>query len=446
MSDPTAAPPTRARYVLVLWLCGLSSILYLDRICMSQAVEPISREMSLSNTEMSYVLMAFTLAYGVCAVPAGRLGDRFGPRVVLAVMVALWSVFTAATGLAEGLAAMIVVRLLFGAAEAGALPNAARVMTGWFPLSERGRVQGVMLAFAQIGAIVAPIATALLIEWSGWRVVFWSYAVVGGVWAVGFWLWFRNDPAAHRGVNDAELAQIRAGQPPPPADPGPVPWGAILTNRGIITLAAIMILAAFFTYFFYSWFPKYLVRARGVENLESGVLNSVAIAGSAVGMLLGGWLSDRVTRLSANPVRDRRYVSMAGFLVAAACMFAGTRCDSAWALAGLWSAAMCAMHVQLPNWWSAIIPQAGRHTATVFGLANGLGVLGAMASQGFVGWVADYQEKVRGLTGRAAWDPMFDLYVLVLVGGAVGWWLYRFTPIEQPGEPATEITDIDPVQ
>src|SRR5262245_53240454 len=120
MMSPDSDRPSNARFTLVLWLCGLSSILYLDRICMSQAVKPIQEELHFSKTEMSYVLMAFTLAYGLFAVPAGRLGDTTGPRLVLPVLVLAWSVFTAATGLAGGLLALIVVRFLFGAAEAGA--------------------------------------------------------------------------------------------------------------------------------------------------------------------------------------------------------------------------------------------------------------------------------------------------------------------------------------
>lgn len=440
MSSSAPDRPSRARHVLVLWLCGLSSLLYLDRICMSQALKPIRDDLGLSKTEMGYALMSFTLAYGLFAIPAGRLGDTIGPRVVLTVLVGAWSVFTAATGLAWGLLALVAVRFLFGAAEAGAFPNAAKIMTRWYPLGERGRVQGVMLAFAQVGAVLAPVATAYLIEWTGWRVVFGLYGGLGALWVIGFWLWFRDDPACHRGVNEAELGEIRGALPPPPSDPGPVPWRAVLTNRGIIVLAAIMVLGAFFTYFFYSWFPTYLIEARGVENRVAGWLNSLALAGSAVGMLVGGWLSDRITRRAPEPVRARRYTCMAAFLVAAGCMFLGTRCASALALALLWSAAMAAMHVQLPNWWSAIIPQAGRHTATLFGLTNGVGVFGAMASQGFVGWFADYQEKVRGLTGRAAWDPVFDLYVVVLIGGAVAWWLYRFTPIDDAvkAAPGTE--------
>ncbi len=435
-SPTESAQPTRARFVLVMWLCGLSSILYLDRICMAQAVKPIQDELGLTNTEIAYVAMSFTLAYGLFAVPVGRWGDKRGPRRVLTFIVIAWSAFTAMTGAATGLLTLILVRLLFGAAEAGAFPNAAKVVSRWYPVAERGRVQGTMLSFAQVGAIVAPAATAYLIEDAGWRAAFFVFASFGLAWAIGFWFWFQDDPAEHRGVNAAELSVIRANAPAPPADPGPVPWGAVLTHRGIICLALIMIFGSFFTYFFYTWFPKYLIAARGVPNVEAGWYSSLVIGGSGIGMLIGGWLADRISRLP-DPISARRYLCATAFLLSAACLFVGSRCEDTGTLALLLSASMCVMHFQLPNWWSVVIPQSGRHVATIFGLTNGVGVLGAMTSQGFVGVFADYQAS-RGLTGRAQWDPIFDVYVLVLILGAVAWWLYRFTPLEDPTDAPQE--------
>jgi ACS family glucarate transporter-like MFS transporter len=427
MSDERPIP---ARLILIPWLCGLSSLLYIDRLCMSMAADPIAAELELSKSELSLVHISFTLAYGFFAVPAGKLGDRFGPRLVLASIVGLWSIFTGLTGLAVGLGMLLAIRFLFGISEAGAYPNAARVIKTWYPLRERGRVQGVMLSFGQVGGIVAPAATGYLIEAAGWRVVFFIYGAAGLLWAAGWWIWFRDDPSQHRAVTPDELDEIRDGEPPPPLDPGPVPWGAVFRNRGILLLGATMVLASFFTYFFYSWFPKYLKDGRGTSNVESGWLMSLAIGGSLVGMLIGGWVSDRISKVSVDPVRTRRRLCSTCFVVSAAFMFVGTRCETALDTSLLWCGAMLAMHIQLPNWWSTIIPQSGKHTATIFGLTNGVGVLGAAASQAFVGFFADFQEKHRGLTGRDAWDPIFDVYVLVLLGGAVTWWLYRFTPLE----------------
>jgi sugar phosphate permease len=291
-----------------------------------------------------------------------------------------------------------------------------------------------MLAFAQVGAVAAPWATARLIDAAGWRWVFLTYGLLGGLWAVGFWFWFRDDPAKHPGVNEAELARIHTEAAPEKEAPGPVPWGAVLTNRGVIVLSAIMVFGAFYTYFFYSWFQKYLNASRGVGNVEAGNLTSLIMAGSAVGMLIGGWLADRLSKC-ADPVAARRYLGVGCYLAAAACLFLGVRQDDALSLAMLWGASFCVMHVTLPNWWSCAIPQGGRHTATLFGLMNGIGVFGALVSQGFVGVFADWQAS-RGFSGREQWDPLFDVYVCVLLANAVAWWLYRFRPLpESPPQP-----------
>jgi MFS family permease len=424
----------------MLWLCALCTLLYLDRICLSQAIKPIKTELSLSDTEISYVLMAFTLSYGLFAVPTGRLGDLIGSRKVLTWIVVGWSLFTALTGLAGGLAALVSVRLLFGAMEAGAFPNTVRVISRWFPDSERGRMQGAVLAATQLGAVVSPVMAAYLIEEAGWRWMFAVFGCLGVAWAIGFWLWFRDDPAAHPSVNAEELELIRASRPPPALDPGPVPWRAILTSRGVLCLCLIMVLGSFYTYFFYGWFPTYLSDSRHVENVSAGWLASLVLGGSAIGVLLGGWLADGIARWFSDPIPARRYLGVICYLVSASCLFAGVRCDDSLALAALWGCSFCAMHITLPNLWSIIIPQAGKHVGTLFGLINGTGVIGAIASQGFVGRFADWQLS-RGLHGRAQWDPLFDVYVIVLLLAGAAWWLYRFHPLEpniEPVEPREE--------
>ncbi|MDB5306221.1 MAG: sauU 3 [Gemmataceae bacterium] len=432
MSLPDPDRPTRARFVLAAWLCGLAVVLYLDRFCFSQAVKPMREELGLSKADMGYVMMAFTLAYGLFEIPTGRLGDRLGSRFVLVRIVLWWAAFTALTGVAGGFASLVVIRFLFGVGEAGAYPNAARVISRWFPLHERGRVQGAMLTAAQFGAFAAPPLAAYLIRDLGWRWSFVVFGLFGVVWAVGFWIWFRDDPAAHPRVSAAELDVIRDGLPPPP-DPGPIPWRAIVTNRGILILGVIQMLGAFFTYLFFSWFPTYLEEAHGVSNIEAGWLASLALAGGVVGVFVGGVLADRITARSPDPVRARRLFAVGCYLTTAACLFGGVRCDDVVTLSGLFCVAFCVMHLTLPNWWSLAIPQGGRHVGTVFGLMNGMGVVGAMASQGFVGKFADWQ-KDQGLTGRAQWDPLYEVYVVLLLAAAVVWWLYRFTPLDDPQE------------
>jgi MFS family permease len=153
---------TNVRFVVLGVLCLLSGVLYLDRICISQALPYITKELELSPAGGSLVLMAFTLAYGLFEVPTGRWGDVIGGRRVLTRISLWWSAFTALTGACQGLWSMVTVRFLFGAGEAGAFPNVARVLLRWFPVSERGRAQGIFVAASQIGGALSPILTALL--------------------------------------------------------------------------------------------------------------------------------------------------------------------------------------------------------------------------------------------------------------------------------------------
>jgi MFS family permease len=394
---------------------------------MAQAAKPIGDALGLSNTQLSYVHMAFTVAYGLFEVPTGRLGDRFGGRFVLTRIVICWSVFTALTGAAWGLASLLVIRFLFGAGEAGAYPNAARVMSRWFPAAERGRVQGLMLTTALAAGAVAPTAAAYLIEHAGWRWAFVAFGAVGALWASGFWRWFRDDPAEHPGVNAAEVEVIRAGAGPP-RQVGLIPWAAVLCNPGIGLLGLAIVCSSFNSYLYYSWFTTYLQDGRKLENVEAGWLSSLVLAGSAVGVLIGGVVADLILK-RGTVVWRRRLLGGCAYLVAAGCLFLAVRTESPATLAALAALSSLCVQLTLPTWWSAAIEQSGRHVGALFGLLNMMGTVGALASQGFVGVFADWRKGL-GYTGREQWDPIFDVYVIVLLIGAGAWLAYRRRPLE----------------
>src|SRR5579871_2723911 len=221
--DP-ATPPTAVRYRVLAWLCSLSFILYIDRLCISKAAPQIELELGISHTAMGFVFGAFTVAYGLFEVPTGRWGDRFGSRGVLTRIVVWWSMFTVLTGCVwpfhfdsghgielpgmptpvplvfDSFLLLLLIRFLFGAGEAGALPNAARVVACWFPLGGRGPAQGFINTSALVGGAVTPVIAAYVIAWRGWRWAFFLFGLLGVVWALGFHRWFRDTPAEHPGV------------------------------------------------------------------------------------------------------------------------------------------------------------------------------------------------------------------------------------------------------
>src|SRR5262249_39357295 len=182
----------------------------------------------------------------------------------------------------------------------------------------------------------------------------------------------------------------------------------------------------------YSWFPKYLMAAREADNLLAGRLSSLVLTGSAIGILVGGFVADGLLRSGLSMVTARRTLGAGAYLTAAGCLAVAMTADNPIVLAVLAALSCLAVHVTLPSWWSAAIEQSGRHVGALFGLMNMMGVVGALASQWFVGAFADWQES-RGLTGRDQWDPLYRVYVGVLLVGALAWGLYRFRPLEDHG-------------
>src|SRR5256886_14562957 len=136
--------PSRVRGRVLTFAFLLAVITYLDRICISAAAPFIMEDLHLSLLQMSVVFSAFTLAYSLFEIPSGWLGDVKGPRRVLTRIVLWWSAFTMLTGAAQGLKSLVTIRFLFGAGEAGALPNIARTFSQWFPVREIGRANSFL--------------------------------------------------------------------------------------------------------------------------------------------------------------------------------------------------------------------------------------------------------------------------------------------------------------
>ena len=416
----------RIRYVVLAWLCALSGILYLDRICISAALGRISEELQISNTGGSLILMAFTLAYGLFEVPTGRWGDKWGARKVLTRISLWWSVFTVFTGLCNGLTSLIIIRFLFGAGEAGAFPNAARVVSRWFPIDERGRVQGILLAASQTGGAIAPWLAAALIERIGWRMTFAAFGSIGFVWAAGFWLWFRDEPTQHPSVDPLERQLIAAGTQTQNT-PGPVPWKLVLASPSVRMLSAIMVCASFNSYIYISWFPRYLEQGRGLMPADAGMMTSVVLACAAAGTFFGGWVVDWL-QISKYPARSR-VAGPTAFLSAAALLASALLCSDH-RLAVLLTGGSCfATQATQSLWWSCAIGISGRHTGALFGLMNSAGVFGAMTSQLLVGLLADMLGGLN-LSGRAQWDPIFYINCIVLLTAAALWLKFVFAPVE----------------
>ena len=439
MSHPDEQP-TRVRHGVMGYLCSLAFILYIDRICIGQAGTAMKAELGLSNFQWGLVGVAFQFSYAIFEPLTGNWGDRFGSRRVLIRIVLWWSAFTALTGCVQkfsyelfpgvvfsGFVLLLAIRFLFGAGEAGALPNAARVISRWFPPGRRGPPQALISTCAQIGGATAPTLTAYFINSPsiGWR---WAFVIFGGLGVV--WAWFfsrgyRDDPATHPAVNDAERQYIldsRTAQAPSPTPPHEhrIPWRLVLANRNIWLLGIINSCTSFYSYMLFLWFPTYLKEGRGAVELDSGWLGSLPFIFGASGVFLGGFLGDWLTARTGSRRLALSGMGTVGLLLAGTLVASSVRVDATIVAVLLCSAGFFFSYIQLAAWWAAMGDVGGRHLGALFGLCNMVGLAGGAVSQVFFGSFVDYMKGL-GFEGRAQWDPAFYLYGGVLMLGGLLW-------------------------
>ena len=423
-----AEAPTRARHVVVAWTLAIAAVAYLDRICISTAAPAIRAELGLSDGDMGLVFSAFTLAYALFEVPSGWFADRFGARLTLTRIVVWWSVLTALTGLAGGLASLLVIRFLFGAGEAGMFPASARAFGRWLPQGERGRAFGLALMTAALGgALTQPLVVALLTRTS-WRVAFAVFGSVGFVWAIGWWRWFRDEPGDHPAVNPTELRLIVA-------DRGEilhhesVPWGLMVRNPTLRALCLMYAAGIYGWYFYITWLPTYLLRARGFDLSQVGWLAALPLLSIAGGVFLGGWGSDRLaSRLGSR--RGRRIMGLTGFPLAAAAAVVAVLTPSPLLSAGLFGAAAGLAALGIAPAWAVCVEVGGAHAGVVSGAMNMFGNLGGALSPLVIGF---------SLERFGSWQaPLLSVAALYIVAAVL--WLEidpgkRIVIVEPAGTP-----------
>ncbi len=428
--------PTRVRYGVLVFLAAMAFILYLDRSCINQAAPIIKDELRISETQKGIIFSAFSLAYLIFEIPAGRWGDRYGSRRILTRIVIWWSFFTALTGAAWGFGSLVVIRFLFGAGEAGALPTSARVLREWFPDSSRGRASSIVITAMLLGGAASYAISQRLIDWAGWRWSFVVFALLGVAWALAFYLWFRDDPAEHPETNAAERHLIAAGRKadrpfesaddtvgdaPAPAH-GSIPWDRVISCPNIWLLSGALIMMTAMSELLTSWYPTYLQKARAASPDQSANLTTLVLLPGALAAFFGGWLTDWLVQNTGSRRWGRTAQAIVGAGLAAFGVLASVWSDSTLIASAFIALVAFGVQLQLPAWWASAIQVSGRHVGALFGLMNMMGGVGRILSQLFVGGFADWRAS-QGYSGRAQWDPALYLYVVIALAG-MGFWFF----------------------
>ena len=374
----SAGFPTR--YKLIAWTFSLSMLLYIDRVAISTARTPVSEAFNLSDTQFGWVLSSFALGYALFQTPAGLLADRYGARRVLTLIVALWSLFTALTGLAWGFASLLLFRFVFGAAEAGAYPTCARAFYAWLPTAERGLAQGINFSGSRLGAAFALPAVAWLIVTAGWRGAFVILGALGVVWAFAWHAWFRNTPAEHPRVSEAERHLIAAGRPlaDPVAQSAP-PVGVLWRSRNV-RVAMGQYFASNFTFFFcLTWLFPHVQRTYQLDALYTGLLAAMPLVGGALGNWVGGAVVDSLYR-RGRWRESRQYPAIFGFIMSALGLLASLAFQSPIPAVLCLTLAMFGSDMTLPPSWAFCIDVGRSNAGAVSGTMNMAGNIGSFVT------------------------------------------------------------------
>jgi MFS transporter, ACS family, glucarate transporter len=409
---------TGVRYQVLAFTVALAGVTYLDRVCIARASGRIQADLGLTVIQMGFVFSAFTLAYALFEIPTGAWGDRIGPRRVLTRIVAWWSSFTIATAAAFNYVSLLAVRFLFGMGEAGAFPNASKVISRWFPATERGTALGIFFAGAHLGGGLTPMLVGALLMFMNWRWTFAIFGLVGFGWAVAWYRWFRDEPADHPAVGQAERKYIESGR----LEARPHRLDArrlarILADRNVVLLCLMYFTQAYGFYFNLTWLPTYLERARGFRDPALGLLAGLPLMLSAGADLTGGLATDALVRARGLRV-GRCGIGFASLLVAGLAMYAGAAIEDPLAAALLIALSGAADSFLLGAAWGTCLDIAGHDAGLVTGAMNTAGQIGAVLSpivlpyflpEGAENWAAPlYIAGALYLAGSCCWlliDP-----------------------------------------
>ncbi|MDY0749134.1 MFS transporter [Paucibacter sp. R3-3] len=290
---------------VVLALLSLGVLIsFVDRTSISAALadHEFVRQFSLSSVDRGWLNAAFFWSYGLVQVPMGWVADRYGVKWPYALCFAVWCLATALMGAVTGLTALVLLRLLIGAAEAIVIPASYRWIRNNFPESRSGLAVGLFAMGNKFGpAIGAPVAAWCIVNYS-WQWMFVATGIVGLVWLAPWLALVRNDfptaaeiAASRRKAGTVTMANILKS---------PVVWGGMINN----------FCYGYFTFYCMTWMPAYLVEQRGLSLQDSGIYTFFSFAGIAIVAAAAGWAADRLIAGGRNAVKVRKAFVIAGFV------------------------------------------------------------------------------------------------------------------------------------
>jgi MFS family permease len=296
-----------AKYALFL-LFAINLLNFFDRQLLGALGEPVRHEFQLSDTSLGFLGTIFTIIYAFVGLPLGALSDRWSRNKLIALGTAFWSLLTAATGFAMNYTQLFIARLGVGVGEATCAPAGQSLIADFFPPHQRSKAMGVFMLGLPAGVFLAYISAGAIATRYGWRYAFLFACIPGIILAV---MALRIPEPVRGGLDPGRVVTARTG--------GLESFVAVLRLPTMWWIILSGIFHNFNMYALNSFNSPFLQRFHEMSLLHASYASSISVgAVGAIGLIVGGWLADK---MSATRRNGRLIVSAAAMAIAAPCIF-----------------------------------------------------------------------------------------------------------------------------
>lgn len=404
------------RWLTITWIFIISAVAYLDRVNVSIAGRQIATDFHLDNIQLGWIFSAFVFGYALAQAPAGRLADRWGPRLTITAGVIWWGIFTSAITLLSptvgaSLMFLMSARFLLGVGEAVVYPASNRLVAVWIPSHERGLANGLIFAGVGFGAGLTPPLVTWLMTSFGWRSAFWASAVLGVAAGVVWYIIARDSPAEHPWLSHREAEYISQGLPPSSRIDAPaLSWTRILTTSAVWLMSFSYFAYGYAAYIFFTWFFIYLNEVRHLDLHRSAFYAMLPFIAMAIASSLGGVISDALTKSNGKRI-GRCGVATAGMALSAVFIASAMTVSDAPIASFMLAGGAGALYLSQSSFWSVSADIGGKSAGSVSGFMNMIGQFGGVATASFTPLIARHW----------GWNASFFVAAGLCAAGALAW-------------------------
>ena len=398
--------------VVLILLCLMYAITYIDRVNVSTASLVFKRDLHLTNSQVGLVFSAFAYPYLLFTTFGGWLSDRIGARRALTASAVVWGSATVLTGFTTTLTAMLLVRAVLGLGEAATFPVATRAICDWLPQRKRAFAQGITHSSSRLGTAITPPLVAALMALITWRGSFFVLGVVSLLWAAIWGFYFRDRPVDHPHITAEELKVLPFSELPEKPRKK-IPWLAL--GRRMLPVTAVYFCYGWTLWLYLAWIPSFFLHKYQLNIKDSALFSSGVFLAGVGGDTLGGIVSDRILRITNSLIKARRDVVIIGFLCSMVSMVLIFFCH------GLISAAICVSlafffsELTVGPLWAIPMDIAEDYSGSASGLMNIGSPLAAIISPLVFGYVIDK-------TGH--WEyPFVGSIAILFIGAVLAFWM-----------------------